>query len=90
MGYFIGEDHETAQIWLRGNAPNKAHTSKVIPRSSIYISKSMWHIPVCFGLSTTKENQSSRIGIARTLPTRQVDLTFLEKSPFRAMSPAHG
>lgn len=69
-------------------AEGKGHTSKVISRSSVYITKSIWHIPVCFGLSTTKENQSSRTGIARTLPSRQVDLTFLEKSLFRAMSPA--
>ena len=79
----------TALAWLRENASNKVHTFKEIFRSFIYITKSIWCIPDCFGLFTTKEGQSSIAGGDKTLPNKQVPLTFFEKNPLRALSPTH-
>lgn len=72
-----------------GKCPNKLHTSKTTSKSSVYILKSQ---NFCFGLglSITRESQSSRAGVDKTLPNRHMDYTFFEKNPFRAMSPTHG
>lgn len=82
---------KTITVWtaLAEGKYSKVHTFREIFRSFIYITKSIWCIPACVGLSTTKESQSSIAGGNETLPNKQVPLTFVEKNPFRALSLTH-